>query len=221
MARPKAQLRLGAFFNPTGHHVASWRHPQRAGRRRRQFPALRRDRADRRARQVRHDLPRRQRRRARSAHGGAVALGAVHRQLRADHADLGARRRDEPHRPRSAPRPRATTSRFTSRASSPRSTTSAAAAPAGTWSPPAQSVEAYNFGRDAHYGHAERYERANEFAEVVVGAVGQLGRRRLHARQGERAVLRSGEDACAQSRGQALQGARARSTSRARRRAIR
>jgi alkanesulfonate monooxygenase len=28
MARPKAQLRLGAFFNPTGHHVASWRHPK-------------------------------------------------------------------------------------------------------------------------------------------------------------------------------------------------
>src|SRR5215204_3472883 len=28
MARPTAQLRLGAFFNPTGHHVASWRHPQ-------------------------------------------------------------------------------------------------------------------------------------------------------------------------------------------------
>src|ERR1043165_8028847 len=27
MSRPKAQLRLGAFFNPTGHHVASWRHP--------------------------------------------------------------------------------------------------------------------------------------------------------------------------------------------------
>ena len=28
MARPQAELRLGAFFNPTGHHVASWRHPQ-------------------------------------------------------------------------------------------------------------------------------------------------------------------------------------------------
>jgi FMN-dependent oxidoreductase (nitrilotriacetate monooxygenase family) len=28
MARPRAQLRLGAFFNPTGHHVASWRHPK-------------------------------------------------------------------------------------------------------------------------------------------------------------------------------------------------
>src|SRR5690606_4940764 len=27
MTRPAGQLRLGAFFNPTGHHVASWRHP--------------------------------------------------------------------------------------------------------------------------------------------------------------------------------------------------
>ena len=27
MPRPAAQLKLGAFFNPTGHHVASWRHP--------------------------------------------------------------------------------------------------------------------------------------------------------------------------------------------------
>src|SRR4029453_10973916 len=27
MPRQKGQLRLGAFFNPTGHHVASWRHP--------------------------------------------------------------------------------------------------------------------------------------------------------------------------------------------------
>ena len=27
MAKRKGQLRLGAFFNPTGHHVASWRHP--------------------------------------------------------------------------------------------------------------------------------------------------------------------------------------------------
>jgi alkanesulfonate monooxygenase SsuD/methylene tetrahydromethanopterin reductase-like flavin-dependent oxidoreductase (luciferase family) len=29
------------------------------------------------------------------------------------------------------------------------------------------AAEAMNFNRDAHYGHAERYERANEFAEVV------------------------------------------------------
>src|SRR4051812_26558016 len=24
----KGQMRLGAFFNPTAHHVASWRHPR-------------------------------------------------------------------------------------------------------------------------------------------------------------------------------------------------
>jgi N-acetyl-S-(2-succino)cysteine monooxygenase len=29
--------------------------------------------------------------------------------------------------------------------------------------------EAYNFGRDEHYGHAERYRRAREFVEVVRG----------------------------------------------------
>ncbi|SCB45238.1 LLM class flavin-dependent oxidoreductase [Rhizobium multihospitium] len=29
--------------------------------------------------------------------------------------------------------------------------------------------EAHNFGRDEHYAHAERYERAEEFADVVLG----------------------------------------------------
>ena len=28
MMSSKGQMRLGAFFNPTGHHVASWRHPR-------------------------------------------------------------------------------------------------------------------------------------------------------------------------------------------------
>src|SRR5258708_33761311 len=28
MRRSGEKLRLGAFFNPTGYHVASWRHPQ-------------------------------------------------------------------------------------------------------------------------------------------------------------------------------------------------
>ncbi|MEY4091330.1 MAG: hypothetical protein RLZZ496_512, partial [Pseudomonadota bacterium] len=28
MRRPGEKMRLGAFFNPTGHHVASWRHPE-------------------------------------------------------------------------------------------------------------------------------------------------------------------------------------------------
>ena len=29
--------------------------------------------------------------------------------------------------------------------------------------------EAFNFGRDAHYGHSERYERADEFVRIVKG----------------------------------------------------
>jgi alkanesulfonate monooxygenase SsuD/methylene tetrahydromethanopterin reductase-like flavin-dependent oxidoreductase (luciferase family) len=28
MSTTQRQMRLGAFFNPTGHHVASWRHPR-------------------------------------------------------------------------------------------------------------------------------------------------------------------------------------------------
>ena len=33
----------------------------------------------------------------------------------------------------------------------------------------AMEAEAYNFGLDAHYGHEERYERAREFVNVVLG----------------------------------------------------
>lgn len=33
----------------------------------------------------------------------------------------------------------------------------------------ANASEAYNFGRDEHYGHGERYERAQEFVDVVKG----------------------------------------------------
>ena len=167
MARPKAQLRLGAFFNPTGHHVASWRHPTRAGRRRHQLQALRRDRADRRARQVRHDLPRRQRLRARGQDGGAVALGAVHRQLRADHADLGAGRRHRADRARPAPRSTSYNEPFHV-ARKFASLDHISGGRAG-WNlvTSGMAAEAPNFSRDAHYGHAERYERANEFAEIV------------------------------------------------------
>ena len=208
MARPKAQLRLGAFFNPTGHHVASWRHPERAGRRRHQFQALRRDRADRRARQVRHGVLRRQHRRARGQHGGAVALGAVHRQLRADHADLGARRGDQPHRadlhrldqlqravPRRAQVRLARPHQRRPRRLEPRHLGHARTRP-------------YNFNRDAHYGHAERYERANEFAEVVTALWDSWDDDAFVRDKESGPVLRPGEDAFPQSQGKALQGAR-------------
>ena len=178
-----------------------------AGRRRHQLQALRRDRADRRARQVRHDLPRRQRLRARGQDGGAVALGAVHRQLRADHADLGARRRHRAHRPhlhrvdelqRAVPR----------------------GAQVRLARPHQRRPRRLEPGHLRHGGRGAELQprrplrpcRALRARQRVRRgrhrAVGQLGRRRLHARQGERAVLRSGQAARAQPQGQALPGAR-------------
>ncbi len=41
-----------------------------------------------------------------------------------------------------------------------------------------------------HMRHADRYDRAAEFAEVVHGPVGQLGRGRVHPRQGIGRLLR-------------------------------
>ena len=82
------------------------------------------------------------------------------------------------------------------------------------------AAEALNFNRDAHYGHAERYERANEFAEVVTAlwdcwdddaflrdkASGQFfDPAKMHS-----SITRASTSRCA-----------GRSTSRARRRAIR
>ena len=99
MRRSGEKLRLGAFFNPTGHHVASWRHPDVPGGRRDQFRSLRRDCAHRRARQDGPGVPCRQHLGSRGASRGARPLGAVHRQHGADHAPVGARRGDEPDRP--------------------------------------------------------------------------------------------------------------------------
>ena len=65
-----------------------------------------------------------------------------------------------------------------------------------------------NFGRDAHYEHAERYERANEFAEVVTALWDSWDDDAFVRDKDERTVLRSGEAARAQPQGQALPGAR-------------
>ena len=50
--------------------------------------------------------------------------------------------------------------------------------------------DALNYSRDEHMSHGDRYERAIEFAEVVQRPVGQLGRGRLHPRQGIGRLLR-------------------------------
>jgi alkanesulfonate monooxygenase SsuD/methylene tetrahydromethanopterin reductase-like flavin-dependent oxidoreductase (luciferase family) len=46
-------------------------------------------------------------------------------------------------------------------------------------------AEAANFGRDEHMGHDARYDRAEEFMEVVLRALGHLGRRRADPGQVE------------------------------------
>jgi hypothetical protein len=43
-------MKLGAFFHPTGNHVAAWLHPDAQIDAGTNFPTLRRDHTDRRAR---------------------------------------------------------------------------------------------------------------------------------------------------------------------------
>ena len=163
---PDAARRLLQSDRPPRRVVAA---SARAGRRRHQFPALCRDHAHGRARQVRHGVPRRQCLRARRQHGGAQPLGAIHRQFRAAHAALGAVARSPAisasWRP---PRP-ATTSRIHV-ARKFASLDHLSGGRAG-WNlvTSGQEAEAKNFGRDKHYEHGERYERAREFAQIVVG----------------------------------------------------
>ena len=73
----------------------------------------------------------------------------------------------------------------------------------------ASEDEAHNFNREHHVAHAERYERAEEFADVVRGLWDTLGRGRLPSRQGERHLLRPRQATFAQSPRQAFQGPRA------------
>ena len=96
---PDGKMRLAAYFNPTGHHVASWRHPraqvdahinikhyveiaQTAERAKLDLIFLADGVATRAGR-----------------HRGAMPLGAVHRAFRADHVAVGARHGDGTHRP--------------------------------------------------------------------------------------------------------------------------
>ena len=55
--------------------------------------------------------------------------------------------------------------------------------------------EAVNFGRDQHFEHGIRYDRASEFHDVVIGLWDSLGGRCLPARQGERRLVRLRQDA--------------------------
>ena len=166
MARAKAQLRLGAFFNPTGHHVASWRHPQAqadAGINFKHYVEI-----------------------AQTAERGKFDMIFLADNVCVREAKMEALSRSAQYIANFEPITlisalAGVTSRIglTCTASTSynepfhvarkfASLDHISGGRAG-WNlvTSGMAAEALNFNRDAHYGHAERYERANEFAEVV------------------------------------------------------
>ncbi|HXF86850.1 MAG TPA: LLM class flavin-dependent oxidoreductase [Xanthobacteraceae bacterium] len=167
MARPKGELKLGAFFNPTGHHVASWRHPRAqadAGINFAHYVEITRT-----AERGKFDMVfLADNVGVREAHMDALcrsaqyianfepitliaALAAVTERI-----GLVCTATTSYNEPFHIARKFASLDHISGGRVGWNLVTSGMA------------MEAYNFGRDAHYGHAERYDRAREFAEVVV-----------------------------------------------------
>jgi FMN-dependent oxidoreductase (nitrilotriacetate monooxygenase family) len=167
MPRPKGQLRLGAFFNPTGHHVASWRHPKAqadAGVNFRHYVEI-----------------------AQTAERGKFDMVFLADNACVREASMEALSRSAQYIANFEPITlisalAAVTERIglTCTASTSynepyhiarkfASLDHISGGRAG-WNlvTSGMAAEATNFNRDAHYGHAERYRRANEFAEVVL-----------------------------------------------------
>jgi N-acetyl-S-(2-succino)cysteine monooxygenase len=166
MPRRKSQLRLGAFFNPTGHHVASWRHPGAqadAGINFQHYVEIAQT-----AERAKFDMVfladnigvREAKMEALSRSAQYIAnfepitlisaLAAVTSRI-----GLTCTASTSYNEPFHIARKFASLDHISGGRAGWNLVTSG------------QDVEAYNFNRDAHYGHAERYERANEFAEVV------------------------------------------------------
>jgi FMN-dependent oxidoreductase (nitrilotriacetate monooxygenase family) len=168
MQRASEKMRLGAFFNPTGHHVASWRQPGAqadAGINFRHYVEI-----------------------ARTAERGCLDMLFLADGLSVRDAGREALRRSaqyianmEPITLVSALAPMTSHIGLVATASTSfnepyhvarkfASLDHISEGRAG-WNLVTSSLlsEAQNFGRDAHYEHGERYERAAEFAEVVIG----------------------------------------------------
>lgn len=166
MARPKGQLRLGAFFNPTGHHVASWRHPGAqadAGINFKHYVEIAQT-----AERAKFDMVfladnicvREANMEALSRSAQYIAnfepitlisaLAGVTERI-----GLTCTASTSYNEPYHVARKFASLDHITGGRAGWNLVTSGMAA------------EAKNFNRDAHFGHAERYERANEFAEIV------------------------------------------------------
>src|SRR6476469_4177677 len=164
----KGQMRLGAFFNPTGHHVASWLHPRAqadAGINFQHYVEITRT-----AERAKFDMvfladnvcvrDASMEAISRSAQYIAnfepitllSALSAV-----TSHIGLVATASTSYNEPFHVARKFASIDHISGGRAGWNLVTSG------------QEAEAKNFGREKHYAHGERYERAREFAQIVTG----------------------------------------------------
>jgi alkanesulfonate monooxygenase len=168
MSASERQMRLGAFFNPTGHHVASWRHPRAqadAGINFQHYVEI-----------------------ARTAERAKLDMVFLADNVCVRDAKMEALSRSaqyianfEPLTLLSALAPMTSRIGLVATASTSynepyhvarkfASLDHLSGGRAG-WNlvTSGQEAEAKNFSRDKHYLHGERYERAREFARIVVG----------------------------------------------------
>ncbi|HEX3503447.1 MAG TPA: LLM class flavin-dependent oxidoreductase [Xanthobacteraceae bacterium] len=163
---PRKKMRLGAFFNPTGHHVASWRHTESqadAGINIAHYRELAQT-----AERAKFDMIfLADNVCVRKAHIDALSRSAQYianfepiTLLSAlsgatDHIGLVATATTSYNEPYHVARKFASLDHISGGRAGWNLVTSG------------QREEAQNFGRDVHYEHGERYERAREFAQIV------------------------------------------------------
>jgi FMN-dependent oxidoreductase (nitrilotriacetate monooxygenase family) len=168
MAAITRQLKLGAFFNPTGHHVASWRHPDAdadAGVNLEHYVALAQM-----AERAKFDMVfladtvgvRNAKMEALSRSAQYIAnfepttlVSAL--AMVTNCVGLVCTMSTSYNEPYHVARRIASIDHISNGRAGWNLVTSS------------QDSEALNFGLEAHYGHSERYLRANEFAEIVTG----------------------------------------------------
>jgi alkanesulfonate monooxygenase len=167
MRRNGEKLRLGAFFNPTGHHVASWRHPRSqedAGINFEHYVEIAQT-----AERAKFDLVfLADNISVREGHPDALARSAQYIANMEPitlisalagvtrHVGLIATASTSYNEPYHVARKFASIDWISHGRAGWNLVTSG------------QSADAYNFSRDAHYEHGVRYNRAREFAEIVV-----------------------------------------------------
>jgi alkanesulfonate monooxygenase len=162
------QMRLGAFFNPTGHHVASWRHPRAQADAGINFPHY--VEIARTAERAKFDMVffadnlcvREANMEALSRSAQYIANFEPLTLLSAlapmtSHIGLVATASTSYNEPFHVARKFASIDHISGGRAGWNLVTSG------------QEAEAKNFGREKHYQHGERYERAREFAQIVIG----------------------------------------------------